>query len=266
VSLSFDGIPEVHDAHRLTVLGEGSSGAVIRTIRHFDKADYNYSLRLTVTHDNIPRIEESVRFICENFRPARIQVEPAYQLGRWHDAPSAETDEFISQFRRAQRAAHEHGQRIEFSGARVGTLTNHFCGVTQDSFCITADGTVSGCYEVFSEQNRWSEIFHYGKFDNETRRFDFQLPVLDNLRNQSVDNREFCRGCFAKWSCGGDCYHKSLDVNGTPEFSGTDRCHIIRELTKDQILERIELSGGLLWHQESCEEHDHPASGKGILI
>ena len=76
------------------------------------------------------------------------------------------------------------------------------------------------------------------------------MPVLDNLRSQSVDNRAFCEGCFAKWTCGGDCYHKSLAVNGPGEFQGTDRCHIIRELTKDQILAKVAESGGLFWHEE----------------
>jgi len=266
VSLSFDGLPEVHDAHRLTILGEGSSADVIRTLRRFDAAEFNYSLRLTVTHDHIPRLAESVEYICTNFHPQRIQVEPAYQIGRWHDAPSAETDEFISQFRAARQIARAHGRRIDFSGARLGVLTNHFCGVTQDSFCITPDGSVSGCYEVFSETNRWSEMFHYGKFDKETRGYEFKLPILDNLRNQSVDRREFCNGCFAKWSCGGDCYHKSLSVNGSTEFSGTDRCHIIRELTKDQILERIELSGGLFWHEPPAMQEQPSVEVEGISI
>src|SRR4051812_33762242 len=33
VSLSFDGLPEVHDSHRITLLGRGSSSEVIHTIR-----------------------------------------------------------------------------------------------------------------------------------------------------------------------------------------------------------------------------------------
>ena len=253
VSLSFDGLPDVHDAHRLTVAGQGSSAEVIRTIQRFDAAEYNYGLRLTVTREHIPQMEASVRFICENFSPRRIQVEPAYQLGRWRDAPSAETEGFIAGFRAAQSVARTFGRQIEFSGARVGFLTNHFCGISQDSFCLTADGQVSACYETFLEENQWSGTFFYGRHDAQTKGYTFNLPVLNNLRRQSVENREFCRGCFAKWTCGGDCYHKSLTVNGPGEFAGTDRCHIIRELTKDQVLEKILDSGGLFWHEERRE-------------
>jgi uncharacterized protein len=118
-------------------------------------------------------------------------------------------------------------------------LSNHFCGITQDSFCLTADGHVSACYETFLEQNEWARRFFYGAYDPKEQTYAFDLPVLNDLRRQTVDHREFCRGCFAKWTCGGDCFHKSLSVNGAAEFAGSDRCHIIRELTKDQILDRI---------------------------
>jgi uncharacterized protein len=263
VSLSFDGLPEVHDANRLTILGQGSSEAVVHTIRRFDAADFNYGLRLTVTREHIPKLEASIRYVCANFRPQRIQVEPAYQLGRWRDAPSAETADFIAAFRAAQATACLFGQEIQFSGARVGTLSNHFCGITQDSFCLTADGNVSACYETFLEENEWAKTFFYGSYEPAQQTYRFNLPVLDHLRQQTVEHRDFCQGCFAKWSCGGDCYHKALTVNGDGEFAGSDRCHIIRELTKDQILAKIAAAGGLFWHEPRSDSIR--SSGKEVL-
>src|SRR5262249_9218907 len=148
--------------------------------------DFDYALRLTVTREHLDKMEASIRYICRNFRPRRIQVEPSYQLGRWRSAPSAETAEFISGFRAAQAAAREFGQEIQFSGARLGILSNHFCGVTQDSFCLTADGNVSGCYETFLEENEWAKKFMYGTYSSDENAFRFNLPVLNELRNQSV--------------------------------------------------------------------------------
>ena len=40
VSVSFDGLPAVHDAHRLTLLGQGSSHRVVHTLRRFDAAGF----------------------------------------------------------------------------------------------------------------------------------------------------------------------------------------------------------------------------------
>ncbi len=168
VSVSLDGIPEVHDKHRLTISGNGSSAAVSRTLHRFDAAGFNYGLRLTATADHLAFLPASIEYICRTFSPAKIQVEPAYQLGRWRNAPSAETEEFLNMFREARAIASQHGHELYFSGARLGLLTNHFCGMSQDSFCLTADGNVSSCYEVFLEENRWADKFIYGQ----------QFPVI----------------------------------------------------------------------------------------
>ena len=144
--------------------------------------------------------------------------------------------------------AKEYGRSLFYSAARVGALTNHFCGVTQDSFALSPDEGVSACYEVFSADNPLSASFFYGRPAG-FAGYEFNLPVLNNLRRQAVQHRAFCSGCFAKWSCAGDCFHKSLTVNGPGEFAGSDRCHITRELTKDQILAKIAGSGGLFWHE-----------------
>jgi uncharacterized protein len=247
-SLSLDGLPAVHDRHRLTIAGQGSSERVMHTVRRFDEAGFRYGLRVTVTADQIPRLPDSIEFLCRHFHPVRLQVEPAYQLGRWTAAPSAETVDFLTAYREAERRARLLGQAISYSGARLGTLTNHFCGVTQDSFCLSPDGNVSGCYEAFSEDNPLAPTFFYGAPGGDGG-YRFDLQTLDHLRRQAVQHRPYCAGCFAKWHCAGDCHHRALTVQGPGEFAGSERCHITRELTRDQILERIAEAGGLLWHE-----------------
>jgi len=245
-SVSFDGLPQVHDAHRVTAAGKGSSERVIHTLRRFDEAGFPYGIRMTVTSEMIPHLPDSIEFICSHFCPNQIQAEPAYQIGRWAGAPSAETSAFVEAFRKAQSRAKKHGCEVTFSAARLGTLTNHFCGATQGLFAITPGGSVSACYEVFDETNPRAERFLYGKTNGEA--WHFNMETLAFLRGCSVDKRAYCEGCFARWTCGGDCLHKALAVGGEGEFSGTDRCNIIRELTKDQILSRIAEAGGVCWH------------------
>jgi len=266
VNISYDGLPAAHDKHRLTVLGQGSSDRVIHTLRCFDDAEFPYGLRVTVTRDQIPQLPESIEFICSNFRVRQIQVEPSYQLGRWTNAPSAETEDFIAAYREAQDRAHAHGRQISYSAARVGLLTNHFCGTSQDSFALSPDGNVSSCYEVFSEDSPLAKVFFYGRRDEKDATYKFNLPVLNNLRSLGVQHREFCQGCYAKWTCAGDCYHKALTVSGNGEFAGSDRCHITRELTKDQILEKIAAAGGLFWHEGQPADIDATAKPKEAFI
>ena len=266
VNISFDGLPSAHDKHRLTVLGQGSSHLVMHTIRRFDEADFPYGLRVTVTRDQIANLPDSVEFICSSFKAKHIQVEPSYQLGRWTNAPPAETEEFIAAYREAQKRAHHYGREITYSAARLGLLTNHFCGITQDSFALSPDGNVSSCYESFSEDNPLANVFFYGTPEEEKGTYRFNLPVLNNLRDLGVQNREFCQGCYAKWTCAGDCYHKALTVSDAGEFQGSDRCHITRELTKDQILEKIAASGGLFWHEGRLADEEMRAKGKEMFV
>ncbi|WP_242902551.1 radical SAM protein [Actinomadura terrae] len=256
VSLSFDGLPEVHDRHRPTVRGDGSSGRVMHTMRRFSDAGHPYAVRLTVTAEQIPLLPESVDFVLANFTPTRVQVEPAYQLGRHEGQPDAETEEFIGAFREAQARAARYGHELVYSAARVGTLSNHFCGVTRDNFCLSPAGGVSACFEAFSEDNEFADVFFYGSSTPDG--FAFDTDRLDRLRGMGVENRPFCDGCFAKWNCSGDCYHRSLAANGRGEFAGSQRCHITRELVKDQLLTRIADSGGLVWRDgrdASCAVH-----------
>ena len=247
LSVSFDGVPSVHDSNRLTVLGQGSSGQVERTLRRLDMAAFPYGIRITVTADQVSHLKESVSYICSNFNPQRIQVEPAFRLGRWNDAPSSETIEFIEAFRAGNSAAQGYGRSLFYSAARVGSLTSHFCEASKDPFALSPDGNVSACYEVFSEDDPLAETFFYGHSCGAS--FEFDLNVLNRLRHQAVQYRDHCSGCFAKWSCAGDCFHKVLAAYGQGELAGSARCHITRELTKDQILEKIASSGGIFWHE-----------------
>ncbi|MDR2423698.1 MAG: radical SAM protein [Prevotellaceae bacterium] len=250
VSLSFDGLPEAQDRHRIRPSGGGSSSRVEQTMRRFDEAGFNYGVRMTVTADLIPFMADSTDYIFSNFQTSAVQVEPAYQIGRYADKPNAETEEFIAAFREAQRRAKTAGKQLTYSGARVGTLTNHFCAMSQDSFALLPDGTVSSCFEACSRSNPHGDIFFYGQPDETTGAYRFDMERLNFLRRQAVQFRKHCKGCFAKWNCAGDCYHKAVVVNGgAKEFAGTGRCHINRELTKDQILERIADAGGLFWHE-----------------
>ncbi len=245
-SVSFDGEPEAQDRHRPLANGQGSSARVLHTFERFDAAGFRYGIRVTVPADRIERLPQSIDFICRHSRPVNIQVEPAYRMGRWHDAPSAETAGFIERFREAHEVARGHGFTLSYSAARVGLLTRHFCGVSQDSFALSPDGNVSACYEVFSEQSDFAERFFYGH-DAGSGNYRFDTERLAALRALEVEQQPFCRGCFARWHCAGDCHRNALSIDASGAFQGSDRCHITRALTLDQILERIAGGDGLAW-------------------
>ena len=252
LGVSIDGLPLVHDRCRVTASGGGSSDRVIHTLRRLDAMGFSYSLRLTVTREHISRLADSVEYLCAEFRPDSIQIEPVYLLGRGVSAESAESNEFIAGYRAAAERAAIHGRSVQFSAARAGVLTNHFCGVSQENFFLSARGNVTACLGAFSEENPQAGLLFYGRPAGTDGGYEFDDTALSHLRRQAVENREHCKGCFAKWNCGGDCYYKWLAASGGGEFNGSSRCRVIRELTKDQILEKIASSGGLFWSEPPC--------------
>ena len=245
-NLSFDGLPEVQDANRRFPSGRGSSDIVLATLRAFDRAGFRYSIRMTVAAEAASRLAQSVAFICRRLRPRGIQVEPLYRMGRGRDAADAETAVFIEAFRAARRTSEKAARLLRFSGARLGMLTNRFCGVANDNFCVSPAGNISACHEVAGERQPFAERFFYGRPSAGASGYDFDESVYTALRAHTVGRLEYCAGCFAKWSCAGDCYHKALHSDPA-EFAGAGRCEVIRALTKDQILEKIASSGGVFW-------------------
>jgi hypothetical protein len=51
----------------------------------------------------------------------------------------------------------------------------------------------------------------------------------------------YCAGCFASGTCAGDTLMSPAD------FSGSERCQLVRELTRDNLLDAIRSAGGLAW-------------------
>ena len=253
-NVSFDGLPEVQDANRRFPSGRGSSDIVLATLRAFDSAGFRYSIRMTVTAGTAPRLAQSVAFLCRRFRPRAIQAEPMYRMGRGREEEEAETAVFIEAYRAARRTSRKAARLLRFSGARLGTVTNRFCGVANDNFCVSPAGNVSACHEVADEGQPFAERFFYGRPAAGTSGFEFDPEVYEGVRAWTVDRLEYCAGCFAKWSCAGDCYNKALHWNAA-EFAGAGRCEIVRALTKDQILEKIAASGGVFW-KGSAERRD----------
>lgn len=246
-SVSFDGRPEFQDANRPLRSGRGSCEQILRTIAAMDRAQFNYGLRLTVAGDHTAGMADSVRFICERFHPISIMLEPAFGQGRWREAGAVDARGFVEGFRSARRIAREHGQDVCFSAARFPAIVNRFCGISQDNFCVTPGGEVTACFMAMDATDLRARRFIYGRYDVDQRSFNFDQGTLNGLRGLRPAESQLCRGCFAKWHCGGDCLFQSLAINAPAGGAGVDRCAITRDLTRDALMEQIGQSADETW-------------------
>jgi uncharacterized protein len=165
-------------------------------------------------------------------------MEPVYPHGRAGGgevvAPGAE--EFVENFRKAQRVASSCGRKLIYSGARLDVLTDVFCKACGDSCVVTPLGELTSCYEVANAEDPRAETFFFGRYDEATHNLVVDEARRENLFALAVTGRPQCQDCFCKWHCAGDCPAKVLMAEGAGPNEVLDRCTVNRELTKDQLL------------------------------
>lgn len=250
-TVSLDGPAPLHDRQRPGSDGGGSHQAVLGTLACFDARGLDYGLRATITEDGVDRMPEIVAHLCEVSRARWIKLEPLFAQGRAarHRMEPPDPRRFVAGFWEARALAARAGRCLAYSGLRLDVTTDRFCAAAGHSFCLTPDHHLTTCYEVTDERDPRAELFFFGRYDPERRRFDVDPGRLERLGQLTLLAAEDCRRCFARWHCAGDCPAKtagapSQDAAGPPRR--TFRCEITRELTRRELLERLRTGQDLL--------------------
>lgn len=238
VNLSIDGLEDIQNYHRPFSNGECSFNYVMDTIDRMNDMKYNFGIRTTVTDISVKYMDRIVEFFIHKCKAKRIHFEPVFSCGRCltTGAHSPSPDDFIKGYRAAKQVAEKFGTSIYYSGSRVGTITTSFCRASGDSFCVTPEGYVTSCYEVCSLDDPRSDTFYYGKYDNKMKIFEFFEEKLTYLRKRTIENLPFCKDCFCKYHCAGDCIAKTSVNKDIMRIVNTSRCKINQALTLDQII------------------------------
>jgi uncharacterized protein len=242
LNVSLDGPRDIQDRNRPRADGSGSFDSVMETLRCFEERKFPYSIRATATARGVPRLEEICAFFLEELPGlGHLHVEPVWYCGRCRTSGERPPDPrlFAAAFLRAMEEARKRGKRIVYSGARLEMLTNKFCAAPGDGFSVMPDGCVSSCFEVCDPEDPRARVFHYGRFDPAAGSFVFDKNRIENLRRLSVENIPFCRDCFCRWHCAGDCVAKAMKGEGPDGHQGSDRCVINREITLAQLKELV---------------------------
>ena len=237
VNISFDGLEELQNRQRPMADGSGSFPYVHRTLKRLNDENKAFGIRTTVTASSVDRLPEIAAFVLENYpRCDPLHVEPSWEAGRslktGERAP--DPDVFIRKYLEAD-AILDGKMRLVYSASQLDHLGSGFCSVCGDSFVVTAEGLVSGCFEVAEMSDPRSARFIYGAYDPGRKGFVFDEEKISGLHSLTVDRMPYCRDCFCKYHCCGDCAAKLLGLKPPEEHAGSDRCRITRALTLHQI-------------------------------
>lgn len=243
VNFSFDGLPAFQDTNRPTAGGFGSFAAIDKSMRTLQEAGVAFGIRTTVTADMVERMPDIVAFVADNYPAAeQIHFEPVWECGRCATSDDAmpSAHDFTESYRAALDLARKRGVKLVYSGARQDMLCDAFCKAGSGGFTVTPTGDVTACYEVSYASDPHSRRFFFGRYDSRAGGFVFDRAKLHELARLNVRNFPYCRDCFCKWHCAGDCAAKVLDGIEPQAHAGSVRCEVNRALTLDQIRRKLD--------------------------
>lgn len=209
VTVSLDGPPEVHDRQRPMANGRSSFARVRRGLDQLlarPPRELTARMSVTATTGRLQPILDyvlSLGFTSAGFSP--VIASPNGQGDLAGETLAAFTEEVISCGRHALaewiagRPYHFSNFEAAMSELHRGSARAHPCGAGAGYLSIDAEGQAFGCHRLVGDKR-----FSFGSigtsFDDEAR--------LAHLTARTVDTQEPCRSCWARYLCGGGCYHE----------------------------------------------------------
>jgi uncharacterized protein len=210
VTLSIDGPPIVNDKVRRLLGGEGSYSRVRRTIELFaeEGRPHHLSARATVTPlsgELVAVLDHliSLGFDSAGFGAVLVSPDPKFEF------QAIDFDRFLEQMIHCgEMAKREILKRHPYPFSNFETALHELergshrpypCGAGAGYLSVNADGEMFACHRLIDDPK-----FAFGTI---TAGSD---PVrrADHLRARHVDQQEPCRDCWARYLCGGGCYHE----------------------------------------------------------
>jgi len=217
VVISIDGRERVHDALRKTAGGRGSHAAVLENALKFRKVrgDKSYYIRGTFTSQNLDFARDVLYLADKGFDqvsiepavlpdsdPLSIRAEHLLQIFSEYDALSKEY---------VRRRKHNDGAFNFFhfmidlkNGACVYKRLKN-CGAGSEYLAVAPSGDIFPCHQFVSDGAYKMGNVLSGEFDK-VRQKDFS--------QMTVQHREHCQTCAAKYHCSGGCKANSLHFAG----------------------------------------------------
>lgn len=240
ITLSWDG--PLQDQQRPLRNGKGSLSILQRNCRILsDSGSIGIHLRTTCTQSilhTLPQLPKLALELVPNLKS--LQIEAAWASGRCEETACPIASEFVRYFLEAFHIAKQLKLGLTYSGFQVNGIRTRFCGVSSPGFTVLSNGIISACYEVKDAHDPRSEWAHFGAFDPNTQKFVFDPQKINHLRTFDVRHYDYCKDCFCKWHCAGDCIAKTVPTGIPSEHKGSPRCEINRSLTKAFLLESLQ--------------------------
>lgn len=217
VTISLDGLRDVHDRQRPFRNGAGSFDRIMERVRPFLAAQrkMQVSVRATMTPGNNNLRESLDYFLGLNFHS--VGFSPVlHASARNQELSSRELGEFLAAMvdcgaefeRRLLR-----GERYAFTNVinalreiHRGTHRPYPCGAGAGYLSVSAEGDLAACHRFVGDEA--------GRMGNLSTGVD-QAAQTRWLAERHVHHQMPCRDCWARYLCAGGCHHEVI-ARGRP--------------------------------------------------
>lgn len=246
-TFSLDGPGDLNDAQRISKNGSSVFAAAEENIRKLTAGNtFNWGFRSIVTSVGHDRVEE-IYDALEAFKPGGIGI---VNVDAPKDGPLHLDDEqyrrFVAQIteinRKGLRSFIEGQQAVAFEYpfyvmfhfvSRSHAL--YHCNAGTNLLAVTCEGDVYPCHRFVGE-----DAFRMGNVADpglrETPRFK---AIRQQFIDSTVDRREGCRDCWARYLCGGACAQYCYEEHGDISPPVERHCYymktVIEEILPDII-------------------------------
>lgn len=216
VVLSIDGRKSVNDRMRKTINSKGSYDIIINNFKNFvnKRKDKDYFARGTYTSNNLD-FSEDVKHL-RNLGFDKISVEPVvakpeekYALKEEHiDILKEEYEKLAELYIESNSNKDKKFQffhfNIDLDGGPCVYKRSAGCGAGTEYVAVTPNGDIYPCHQFVGQ-----EEFIIGNVNEGITN----EKVTCKFKNISVNEKQKCKDCWAKYYCSGGCHANAYNFN-----------------------------------------------------
>jgi len=228
VQVSFDGDKEIQDINRPLKKGQSSYDYILPGLKKFlESRNGDAAARVTLT--KFDSLGEKVREKLKKIGFKRINITPvtsiitddfALKESNYHSLFN-DLDSICDELIERVKCKKNVNDKILFN--LLTTLitrkkTFYSCGAGKGLLAISASGKVFPCHRfVGNDEFILGDVISI----KEEKRAPFNYP--------QIYMSPICANCYARYFCGGNCYHENLETNGDIFIPRLTNCELIKK-------------------------------------